>query len=72
MLLLSRLRLCLCSPFLHTFYGDVVCAVIFLLVLAMWFGFTYHTAGLSKAIDCNKCCEPVCFSHCEVKLSGLL
>lgn len=39
-LLLSRLRLCLCSPLLHTFYRDVVCAVIFWLVLAMWFGFT--------------------------------
>lgn len=73
MLLLTRLRLCLCSAPLHTFYRDVVCAVIFLLVLTMWFGFTNHTAGLSKAIDCNKYCEPVCVSVIvQLSFSGLL
>lgn len=38
-----------------------------------------HTAGLSKAIDCNKYCEPVCvsvivqlsFLSCSVSLNNL-
>lgn len=36
--------------------------LLLLLVLIMWFGFTNHAAGLSKAIDCNKYLEPVCVS----------
>lgn len=34
----------------------------FLLFHIMCFGFTNHTAGLSKAIGCNKYREPVCVS----------
>lgn len=72
MLLRMQLRLCLCS--LHTFFRHVVCAVIsFLLVLTAWLGFTNHTAGLSKAIDCNKCCEPVCVPVIvQLSFSGVL
>lgn len=74
MLLLTRLKLCLCSSLLHTFYRDVVCAVLFfLLVHTMCFGFPNHTAGLSKAIDCNKYREPVCVSvFVQLNFSGLM
>lgn len=78
-LLLTRLKLCLCSSPLHTFYKDVVCAVlflflfVFLFVHTMCFGFPNHTAGLSKAIGCNKYREPVCVSVIvQLNFSGLM